>query len=336
MKLLITGGVGFIGTNASAYFAALGHQVVVVDNFSRTGVEHNARFLSEHYPEIRIIKAAVLDTKAYVRDLATSDAVLHLAGQTAVTTSISDPLSDFSSNLESSIALLEAIRHENPDCVAIYASTNKVFGDLHDVAIELPEGAEAYVCRDYPDGIDESFPLSFVSPYGCSKGAADQYFLDYARTFGLRTVVFRQSCIFGPHQQGVEDQGWVAHFSAQALKGKTITLFGDGFQVRDLLYVDDLIKAYEAAIERIDAVAGEAFVIGGGVDRSYSLVKLIRELEHLLGDAVDIRYAEERLGDQKYFVASLMKAERLLGWKPTTLVSEGLRKLLSWQQAHLI
>lgn len=321
MKILITGGVGFIGTNSAIYFAKKNHSITLVDNFSRVGVEKNALFLKKTFPKIKIIKSDVGQIEKYKKDLLSADVVIHLAGQTAVTTSIKDPEKDFSSNLYQSFLLLDFLRKNNSKTIIIYSSTNKVYGDLKHLKKFSP--------------VDENEKLDFISPYGCSKGATDLYFLDYHRIFGLKTVIFRQSCIYGEYQFGVEDQGWVAHFSKQFLFKKPITIFGDGQQIRDLLYVKDLIEAYDLAIKNIKKSAGKVFNIGGGIKNAYSLLQVIKILENEYGYKVPIKFEKERVGDQKYFVSKNEKIKKILDWTPKTDFKEGLKKLINWQKNNL-
>mgnify|MGYP000260911379 CR=1 FL=1 len=322
MKILITGGVGFIGTNTAIYFAKKNHQITIVDNFSRLGVEKNASFLKKKFPKIKIIKSNVSSIKNYQSFLNQAEVVIHLAGQTALTTSIKNPKNDFQNNLVDSFILLEYLRKNNPKAIVIYSSTNKVYGDLKAMKKFSP--------------VDENTPLDFISPYGCSKGAADCYFLDYQRIFGLKTVVFRQSCIYGPHQLGVEDQGWVAHFAKQFLLKKAITIFGDGKQIRDLLYVNDLVEAYEKSIKNIEKVKGQAINIGGGKNNAYSLLQVIKILEKEFGYKIPIYFDKTRIGDQKYFVSKNKKAKKLLNWQPKTNFLKGLKELIRWQKENLL
>ena len=229
MNLLITGGVGFIGTNAAIFFSKnKKNRITIIDNFSREGVDKNALFLKKNYSQIKIIKTNVIDTDHYLKEIKQTDVIIHLAGQTAVTTSIIDPIKDFQSNIFSTFKLLEAMRNNNPKAIFIYSSTNKVYGDLNNHHFKKNLKEKNYLDLCHPTGIDESENLDFISPYGCSKGAADLYCLDYGRVYGLNTVVFRQSCIYGPFQFGVEDQGWIAFFSKQFLFKKSLTIFGDG------------------------------------------------------------------------------------------------------------
>ena len=335
MKWIITGGAGFIGCHAAARFHAAGHRVVLVDNLGRRGAKANLAWLREQGID-DFVKADVRDTKAMNDLLARhqdADAVLHLASQVAVTTSVLDPRADFETNALGTFNVLEAVRTVAGGRPAVfYSSTNKVYGNLEHVRVVERDGRYAY--EDRPFGVDETEPLDFHSPYGCSKGAGDQYVRDYARIYGLRTVVFRQSCIYGTRQMGIEDQGWIAWFCVATTLGKPFTVFGDGKQIRDTLWVGDLIDAYERAYERIETVRGEVFNIGGGPTNTLSLTELVAALERKLGRALDPLHADWRPGDQRVFVADVRKAEQALGWKPTVTTSEGLTKLLDWVRDH--
>lgn len=333
MKILITGGVGFIGTNCGLFFKnKLKCDITIVDNFSREGVEKNAEFLKQQIPAIDIIKADINDTDKYLNSLKKADVIIHLAGQTAVTTSIKNPREDFRTNVEGGFALLEAVRAHNPHAILLYSSTNKVYGDLQNHKVGKDEKNTRYDDICHPEGISEDQQLDFISPYGCSKGTIDQYMQDYSHTYGLRTVVFRQSCIYGPHQIGVEDQGWLAHFTTQFLHNKSLSIFGDGYQVRDLLYIEDLLEAYLLAIEHIDKMKGQAFNIGGGVSNSFSLLQVIKILEERTGSEIPVSFHDERLGDQKYFISSNKKLKERLSWEPKTKFLSGLDELLKWQK----
>ncbi len=333
MNLLITGGVGFIGTNCALFFhSKLKYDITIVDNFSRPGVEKNAEFLRKQIPSLKIIDADINHTEKYVSALKKADVIIHLAGQTAVTTSIKDPVADFKTNVEGGFKLLEAVRIHNPHAILLYSSTNKVYGDLLNHQVAQNKSKKRYDDLCHPHGITEDEQLNFISPYGCSKGTLDLYMQDYARTYNLKTVVFRQSCIYGPHQIGVEDQGWLAHFTKQYLHNKPLTIFGDGYQVRDLLYVDDLLEAYALAVENIDKTTGQAFNIGGGVDNSYSLLQVIDILEKKTKTQIPLTFQAERLGDQKYFVSGNTKMRNILGWEAKTQFMNGLDELLSWQR----
>jgi CDP-paratose 2-epimerase len=335
MKMLITGGAGFIGTNAALYFHNLGYQIVIVDNLSRQGVEHNIAYLKKHIHPCTIIISDVQVTSTYVEELREADVILHLAGQTAVTASIQDPLYDYENNLLAGVKLLEAIRSENSRAIVLYASTNKVYGNLEHHNYNKDEKLSQYRDTTCPLGIDEDEALSFVSPYGCSKGALDQYIMDYARTYNLRTVVFRQSCIYGLFQHGVEDQGWVAHFVKRTLENQSISVFGDGYQVRDLLYVGDLLSAYRSSIDNISKSRGRAFNIGGGVSNAYSIINVLQLLEKELSLKVDIHFKSARTGDQLSFISANTTVKEQLGWQPTTPFRQGIQQLLSWQRSFL-
>ncbi len=335
MKIFITGGVGFIGTNTACYFAEQGHELFLLDNFFRHGVDDNAQYLQETYPDkITILQHDVADTDKYLTELKKAELIIHLAGQTAVTTSITDPQFDFHNNLVNGFNFLETVRQHNPEATLIYSSTNKVYGDLADHKLKKNEAKQQYLNLDYPQGIDEAISLDFVSPYGCSKGSVDQYFLDYARIYDMNTVVFRQSCIYGPFQMGVEDQGWVAHFSKQFLLNQPITIYGDGYQVRDLLFVGDLVQAYEKAHQQIKQVKGQVFNIGGGIDNAHSLLNVLELLKKKTGHEIKIDFDQTRSGDQLYFVSANQKLKDVLGWEVQTAFADGLEELLGWQRKY--
>ncbi len=328
-SLVITGGAGFIGVNAARYFASLGWQVAVFDNLSRRGTEDNLAWLHERV-SLRFERGDVRDAAridAVMGELR-PDLVLHLAGQVAVTTSVTDPREDFEINALGTFNVLEALRRKSAESFFIDASTNKVYGRMEDIGVTERNGRYEY--RDHPSGIDENQPTDFHSPYGCSKGAADQYTIDYARIYGLHTVAFRQSCIYGTRQFGIEDQGWVAWFTIAAVLGKQLTIYGDGKQIRDVLQVDDLARAYLAAYEHRDAVAGQAFNIGGGPENTLSLLELLTFLREELQVEIAPLWSDWRPGDQPVFVCNLGKAQRLLDWRPAIGVREGVRELIHW------
>lgn len=335
MTILITGGAGFIGSNLADRLLCDGHQVIIFDNLSRVGAAQNLEWLSTRR-EVTFVKGDVAHDEDLLRALRPAtrvDAVFHLAGQVAVTTSVRDPRGDFYANALGTLNVLEAIRASGQDTILVYASTNKVYGNMEQVGIVEREGRYAY--RDFPYGISEAMPLDFHSPYGCSKGAGDQYARDYARIYGLRTVVLRQSCIYGPRQMGVEDQGWLAWFGIAALAGKPITIYGDGKQVRDVLCIEDLMEAYLAAIERIDRVKGEVFNIGGGPDRTLAVwADFGPLLERLLGRTIPVTYAAWRPGDQRVYISDIRKARRLLDWAPQVNPEEGVRRMIQWIREH--
>ncbi len=335
MRILITGGAGFIGCNAADSFLAEGHDVTVLDNLSRSGSESNLDWLRSRHPGLVYVNADVRDAQAVlsaVRQAGPLDALLHLAAQVAVTTSVTDPRFDFEVNALGTFNVLEAVRQTGGDPVLIYASTNKVYGGLEHLQVVERDGRYAFA--DRPNGVSEEEPLDFHSPYGNSKGAADQYVRDYARIYGLRTVVLRQSCIYGRRQFGMEDQGWVAWFVLAALAGKPITIYGDGRQVRDVLFVDDLVGAYRAAIAT-PAAWGQVFNIGGGPRHTMSVWSEFGPiLERLIGHPIPVTYDDWRPGDQRIFVSDVSKAERILGWRPTTTREEGIRQLFEWASAR--
>lgn len=337
MNILITGGAGFIGTNTSLFFGgASDSHITIVDNLSRVGTDKNLSFLKKKLgKKLTFIQSDINDTNNYKHKLKRADVVIHLAGQTAVTTSILAPHADFTTNVVGGFTLLELVRTLNPKAIVLYASTNKVYGDLAHHAVTLLKSKKQYINTTCPKGVDETERLHFISPYGCSKGAVDQYVLDYAHSFGIRAVVFRQSCIYGPHQLGVEDQGWVAHFSKQFILNRPITIFGDGYQVRDLLHVDDLIHLYDRAIQSIHTVTGQALNAGGGIINAYSLHQVLELLKTKVGSSPQITYMAERVGDQKYFVSNNTKAKKLLGWRPNISFTSGVESLITWQKENL-
>ena len=328
MKILITGGAGFIGVNAAAHFCDKGWTVTVLDNLSRRGSPENLEWLKSNR-HVEFIKADIRENAAVANAVKSvqPDVVLHLAAQVAVTTSVEDPRTDFEINALGSFNVLEAVRRQAPDSFVINASTNKVYGKMEDVSIVERGGRYEY---EKLQGIDELRPLDFHSPYGCSKGTADQYCIDYARIYGLQTVTLRQSCIYGPRQMGVEDQGWVAWFTIAALLDKPITIYGDGRQIRDVLNVQDLIECYEAAIGHREKVSGEAFNIGGGPSNTLSLLELLEALEKELGKTIRPRWDDWRPGDQPVFVCDLGKAISRLNWQPRIGVESGVKKLIDW------
>jgi len=332
-RILITGGAGFIGCNAARYFGARNWSVTVLDNLSRAGTHKNLEWLSEG-TAFDFERADVRDRVAVDRVLAEGrfDAVLHLAAQVAVTTSVADPRTDFAVNALGTFNVLDAVRLHCPDAVFIFASTNKVYGKIASAACELRGNRYAYV--DRPFGIGESEPLDFLSPYGCSKGAADQYALDFARIYRIPATSFRQSCIYGPRQFGVEDQGWVAWFAIASMLGRDITIFGDGKQVRDVLHVDDLLRAYEAAIRAPDKVTQQAFNVGGGPDQILSLLDLVEMLESRLGRTIALRWDDWRPGDQQVYVSDIRKLDTALGWKPEIGVESGIAQLMGWVERN--
>jgi CDP-paratose 2-epimerase len=331
MKWIITGGAGFIGCHAASRLRQDGHRVVVVDNLNRRGAEANLEWLRGG-GDVDFVKADIRDAGA-MNDVigrhADADCVLHLAAQVAVTTSVADPRHDFEVNALGTFNVLEAVRVAAQGRPAVlYSSTNKVYGNLKHLEVAERNGRYAY--RELPFGADESEPLDFHSPYGCSKGAGDQYVRDYARIYSLKTVVLRQSCIYGTRQFGIEDQGWIAWFCVATVTGQPFSIFGDGMQVRDTLWVGDLVDLYLRALERIDDVKGEVFNVGGGPENTLSLRELVARLESRFGRKLEPTIANWRPGDQRVFVADIRKAERRLGWRPRVSTSEGLDRLIDW------
>ena len=332
-RILLTGGAGFIGCNAARYFSKRNWDVVVADNLSRPNVEKNLDWLRE---DIRFdfFRVDVRDTAA-VDELFKSqrfDAVIHLAAQVAVTTSVTNPRMDFEVNAAGTFNVLDSIRRHAPGTVFIFASTNKVYGKIQGADVERRDNRYVYVNR--PHGIGEQESLDFLSPYGCSKGAADQYTLDFARIYGIPATSFRQSCIYGPRQFGVEDQGWVAWFAIAARLGRPITIYGDGMQVRDVLCVDDLVRAYEAAILAPEKVAGNAFNVGGGPGNVLSLLDLIEMLERQFGKKIPLNWSDWRPGDQRVYVSSIRKLSKVLGWAPEISPARGVAHLMDWVDEH--
>jgi CDP-paratose 2-epimerase len=330
--VLITGGAGFIGANIADRLAGQGHRVIVYDALLRPGVERNLAWLQERHGDAIVpVTADIRDEDALAKVVIEAKAVFHMAAQVAVTTSLADPRDDFSINILGTLNLLEAVRRYAPEAPVIFASTNKVYGDLADLDFPL-QGARYWPAE--PEiaarGISEARPLDFHTPYGCSKGAADQYVLDYARSYGLSTAVLRMSCIYGRRQMGTEDQGWVAHFLIRALSDEPITLYGDGLQVRDILDVDDAVDAYLAAWNRIDQVKGRAFNLGGGPSNAVSLRELLGHIGSLTGRAPEVGYSDWRAGDQRYFVADTRAGRAALGLKQPLPWREGLARLAEW------
>lgn len=335
---LITGGAGFIGINLADRLLSEGKKVLIFDNLSRAGVENNLSWLKEKYhTNLKVVIADIRDNEAVTEVVNQSNEIFHFAAQVAVTSSLSDPFYDFEVNARGTLNLLEAIRNSAHQPPVIFASTNKVYGDLDDLGIVM-NGTRYHPENSFfkQHGISEKRNLDFHSPYGCTKGVADQYMLDYARTFGLKTVVFRMSCIYGPHQFGTEDQGWVAHFLIQALKNKPITLYGDGKQVRDILFVEDLVNAYLLAMKNVDHISGNAFNMGGGVKNTISLLELCDLIGQISGKKPEVQFDNWRPSDQKYYVSDFGKFNAITGWKPEVGTTEGVTRLYSWLQENAV
>ena len=331
MKILITGGAGFIGSNAARYFSDSGHRVWVFDNFSRDSSHANARWLADACPSVRVLSGDLRKTEevcSAFRDVK-PDWVLHLGAQVAVTTSVSSPREDFEINALGTLNVLEAMRALRPEARLIFSSTNKVYGALDELDIveeELRMSANGL------SGISETFALDFFSPYGCSKGAADQYVIDYGRIYGLETMSIRQSCIYGPRQFGVEDQGWLSWFALRAIRGQPVSVYGTGKQVRDLLYVEDLLDLYNLAFTSATWPGG-AVNAGGGLSNSLSLLEYLSILEVQFDLGLKYYFEVSRPGDQIWFVSDNSKANDVLGWRPSTDVEKGLNNLIGWSRS---
>lgn len=332
---LITGGAGFIGCNLAERCLSDGQHVTVFDNLSRRGSEHNLAWMKSRHRDSQLlyIHGDVRDFQSLRRAAARADVIYHLAAQVAVTTSLADPRHDFEVNAGGSFNVLEAARLSGRDPAVIYTSTNKVYGSLAQARVR--EGPTRYELPELPHGVPESYPLDFHSPYGCSKGAADQYVHDYARIYGLPTVVFRMSCIYGPRQFGNEDQGWLAHFLIQHALGQPLTIYGDGKQVRDVLYIEDLITAFRLAAENIDDTRGRVFNIGGGPANTISVWHEFKEmLGELAGRPVEVCFEDPRPGDQPCYVSDIRKADHVLGWRPQIGWRDGVGRLWDWVRSH--
>ena len=329
---LVTGGAGFIGCNLAHRLAEAGEDVLVYDALARPGVEHNLAWLRRRHPaRISAEIADIRDAPSLRAAVGEASSIFHLASQVAVTTSLAQPIEDFEVNAAATLTLLEAARRQREPVPVVFASTNKVYGNLADV--ELAAGEHGYAPTD-PElaahGVGEDRPLDFHTPYGCSKGAADAYVLDYARSYGLPAAVLRMSCVYGPRQMGTEDQGWVAHFAISGLEGRPVTLYGDGRQVRDILFVDDAVDAYLAARRRIGEIAGRAFNLGGGPENAVSLLQVLDQIERITGRSVEIGWGPWRAGDQRYYVsdtraiAGALDLPKPLGWR------RGIERLTAW------
>ncbi|HON56496.1 MAG TPA: GDP-mannose 4,6-dehydratase [bacterium] len=329
-KLLITGGAGFIGANCAKYFYNQSYDITIIDNLSRNGAALNINWLKNEKIKFNFYKLDITN-KNKIDELIKNgqfDVILHLAAQVAVTTSIINPRCDFETNALGTLNLLEALRKHSAHTILLYSSTNKVYGKLEN--LKISERNNKYELHKNILGVSEDQPLSFYSPYGCSKGAADQYCLDYARIYNLKTIVFRQSCIYGIRQFGIEDQGWVAWLLIAHLLGKQINIYGNGKQVRDLLYIDDLIQLYYLAINNISKVAGQVFNIGGGKKNALSVLQTLQIIEKLTKKKVYYNFSDWRSGDQKLFISSNIKAKKLLSWQPKTDYIRGLNLMYNW------
>ena len=330
MKILIIGGAGFIGINAAYYFIQKGYEISIVDNLSRPGSEYNLNQLRAlhhitfYEEDIRNFEGI----SGIIQKELESEAILLLAGQVAVTTSVTNPREDFEINSLGTFNVLESMRLSKSKAILLYSSTNKVYGKMDDLAIT--ELNNRYEYSDLKKGINENRLLDFYSPYGCSKGSADQYVHDYNRIFNVQTVVFRQSCIYGPNQFGIEDQGWVAWFTIATLLKKQMTIYGDGKQIRDILFVTDLVKLYELAIVKRKISNGKIYNVGGGVENTMSLNELVIRLKNRFNSTIDPIFDDWRPGDQKVYVSNIEKVVSELSWSPTTTINEGIDQMANW------
>jgi CDP-paratose 2-epimerase len=335
---LITGGAGFVGTNTADRLLASGRRVRILDDLSRPGVERNLRWLERRHPsKLEVEIGDIRDPATARRSIRGAAEVFHFAAQVAVTTSLESPLADAATNVQGTLNLLEEARARPHPPRIVFTSTNKVYGSLEDLA--LRETASRYEPADpalRAAGICENRPLAFCTPYGCSKGAADQYVLDWANSYGVPTVVLRMSCIYGPHQFGTEDQGWVAHFVISAIEGQPITIYGDGKQVRDILYVEDLVDALLLARDHSERFAGCAFNMGGGAENAISLLELLDELGKLRDEEPEVRSCGWRPGDQRYYVSNTSRFRAATGWCPAVSAAKGLALLNEWLSAERV
>ncbi|GGC78581.1 SDR family NAD(P)-dependent oxidoreductase [Chelatococcus reniformis] len=330
--ILVTGGAGFIGSNLVDRLAREGEHVLILDDLSRAGVDRNVAWLqARHGDRVSLLVGDVRDGSTIAGVVKQASAIFHFAAQVAVTTSLREPVEDFAINVAATLGLLEAVRLRGGDIPVIFASTNKVYGDLADLPLAVRD--DAYLPADdilRGRGISEQQPLDFHTPYGCSKGAAEQYVLDYARSFGLPAAVMRMSCIYGPRQMGTEDQGWVAHFMLRILAGEPISIYGDGRQVRDVLFVDDAVEAYIRAWRAAARIAGRAFNLGGGPLNAVSLRQVLAHAEQLLGCRAELSFHPTRAGDQRYYVSDIRRVTRELALPPPLAWQAGLARLAQW------
>jgi CDP-paratose 2-epimerase len=330
-RVLVTGGAGFVGSNLVSNLLTDKFDVTIFDALLRRGNQDNIAWLQQNPQNSRLqmVNGDIRNFEATQAAVADADVIFHLAGQVAVTSSVTDPRIDFEINALGTFNLLEAARLSGRRPTVVFSSTNKVYGGIEDMAIV--EERDRYRLRNFPNGIPESQPLDFHSPYGCSKGAADQYVRDYARIYDLPTVVFRMSCIYGPRQFGTEDQGWAAHFIISALNRRPITIYGNGKQVRDVLFVDDLVRAFRLAADNIDSVAGEVFNVGGGPSNTISVwVEFGEFLTELAGQKIEVNFGDWRPGDQPCYISDIRKIAERLGWRPTIDKKTGIRRLWEW------
>ena len=331
----VTGGAGFIGSNCASRLIKRGERVTIFDNLSRSGAPKNISWLENQYGKkaFNLIIGDIEDASLLTTAVRDADVIIHLAGEVAVTTSVDHPRQDFEANALGTFNLLEAARSSEKKPIILYASTNKVYGGMEE--IRIVEEETRYQYDRQINGIPETYPLDFHSPYGCSKGAGDQYVRDYARIYDLPTVVFRQSTIYGPRQFGIEDQGWMAWLIIASVMNRKITIYGDGKQVRDMLFVEDLLDVYDAALEKINVAKGQVYNIGGGPENTISIWREFGPaLEDMIGKELPVIWADWRPGDQRIYISDISKASSELSWKPKTRLTEGMRLLFNWVTEH--
>lgn len=332
-KVLVTGGAGFIGSNLADHLIRSGDKVSILDNISRRGTEKNLKWLEEnHHGKFEFIKGDIRDHDTCLSACKGMEVIYHLAGQVAVTTSVEKPREDFDVNMLGTFNMLEGARSNGNNPIFLFTSTNKVYGGMEDAVII--EKNNRYEYRDFPEGISEERILDFHSPYGCSKGGADQYVRDYSRIYGIRSVVFRMSCIYGRRQFGNEDQGWVAHFIISSSFGRALTIYGDGKQIRDILFVDDLVRAFSSAVKNISKTSGNIYNIGGGAGNTLSLLELVSTIEKRLGGKITTSFSGWRPGDQQVYVSNSARAHADFQWKPEIGVKDGIGLLFEWVESN--
>jgi CDP-paratose 2-epimerase len=337
-RILITGGAGFVGSNLVDYFLKKGNEIIIFDNLSRPGggSEKNLKILLDKNrgsKKFKFVKGDIRVLSELEREMKDVDVVFHVAAQTAMTTSITNPAEDFEVNAKGTFNVLEAARRSGSDPIMVYTSTNKVYGDLTKKKVELVETKTRwdFIGKDFVNGVDESYPIDFEGPYGCSKGIGDSYFLDYARTFDMKNVVFRMSGIYGISQHPTEDQGWIAWIVRRAMEKQPITIYGDGKQVRDILFCGDLVKAFEMVVKNINKTKGQPYNIGGSRRNSISIIELLELMKNKLCiEPSKISYDEWRRADQKVYISNTTKAKKDFGWEPETSMEEGIRKMFEW------
>jgi len=349
MNVLVTGGAGFVGSHVAEFYAKSGHDVTVIDNLSRAQtlakadrskrvILYNWNYLKQNYDNIIMAKGDIRNTRQIEKAATYVDFIIHTAAQVAVTTSMDDPVTDFDTNALGTFNVLEAARKSRSDPAVAYCSTNKVYGEnVNDIPIIERETRYVFADKEFEKGIPEIFPTNLCAhtPYGCSKIAGDIYTQDYSKSYGLDTCAFRMSCIYGHRQFGNEDQGWVAHFVISALQDKRLTIYGDGKQVRDVLFVDDLVQAFDMFYKTREKVSGDVFNIGGGPENTLSLLELLSLLQEVTGKRCKVEFKNWRTGDQKVYISDISKAEQKLGWKPKVGTFRGIRNLVAWFQREL-